>query len=228
VLFITEGDTFGNLSYDKIVRMTQKKILLAGVGIMLVVAGLLMQYSNSPRVISVDEEKVYRDPEGAFILNYPKEFEISGQVKSYTNEWRVDGQTPGLVLAKLSVPKSYGGLNTNFSEAKLVVGWSNDSKAITTCTVSGGNGEGEGDQVIIGRIPFMKFISGGVGAGNFYETTSYRAILDGDCYSLEYTIHSTNIGNYPEEQGVKEFDKSKIVSELEGVVQSFKFLINSD
>ena len=76
--------------------------------------------------------------------------------------------------------------------------------------------------------PFSKFTLNDAGAGNLYETTSYRGLFDGDCYAIEYTIHSTNIGNYSPDQGVKEFDKVKVQEELEKILDSFKFLISSN
>ena len=113
--------------------------------------------------------------------------------------------------------------NTNFSEAKLTVNTSTNPTEIKNCTADLG-----GTEATISGYSFKKYISTDAGAGNFYETTSYKGLLDGDCYRLEYTIHSTNIGNYPPELGIKEFDKAKVQDELERIVQSFKFLINSD
>ena len=76
----------------------------------------------------------------------------------------------------------------------------------------------------IGSMKFTKITLSDAGAGNFYNTTSYRTIYHNQCYAIEYTIHSTNIGNYSPDQGITEFDQTKIVPLLENMVQSFKFL----
>lgn len=113
----------------------------------------------------------------------------------------------GAIVSEINIPKSYMP-KTNFSDAKLTINWSNQPSDIKNC-------HGETN-------------TSDAGAGNFYETTTVKRIYDGDCYSFEYTIHSTNIGNYDPSQGIKEFDKVKIKSDLNGVINSFKYLVNSD
>jgi hypothetical protein len=73
-------------------------------------------------------------------------------------------------------------------------------------------------------IPFTKFTFSDAGAGNLYETTSYRTKRGDECYVVEYTIHSSNIGMYSPDQGIKEFDKDKITKMLDRMVRSFQFL----
>jgi len=62
------------------------------------------------------------------------------------------------------------------------------------------------------------------GAGNIYDTTSYKTIKNNMCYAVEYTVHSTNINNYSPDQNIKEFDKVKIENILNEMVKSFRFL----
>jgi hypothetical protein len=124
-------------------------------------------------------------------------------------------------------------LGTNFRGVKFTIGRSTDAKIIKSCTDTTGvinqeNKEGILIQTTVSGYPFVKFTTAQGAAGNFYETTSYRGIFDGDCYAIEYTIHSTNIGNYSPDQGIKEFDKTKIVTEMENIIKSFKFLISSN
>lgn len=96
---------------------------------------------------------------------------------------------------------------TNFSEADLRVGHS-----------SGGT-----DASCQGTTT-----STDAAAGNRYETTTYKKIYDGDCYIFESVIHSTNLGNYDPSQGIKEFDHDRVKSDLEEIVESFHYLVNSD
>ncbi len=78
--------------------------------------------------------------------------------------------------------------------------------------------------VIIHGITYTKVTYSDAGAGNFYDTTSYRVVRHSQCYAIEYTIHSSNIGNYSPNQGISAFDEWKVQSILEGMVQSFIFL----
>lgn len=144
---------------------------------------------------------------------------------------------------------------TNFSDAKFTISFGANQKSLDNCMIdiqgeswsgykagtkdmeSAGSvwGAGSVDNVSgvkqnqtvkIGGIDFKKFESGGAGAGNFYETTSYRAVRAGQCIAIEYTIHTTNIGAYSPEQNIKEFtieDKAKLKEVLDTITKSVKF-----
>lgn len=174
-------------------------------------------------------ETSYVEKNGTFSFSYNPDFAVADEDENSTTDWRVNNveETQGMILTTVTIPRSFMS-GTNFSEARFTVGRSTDPKAIKSCTVKSAY---EDPMVInqeVSGMPFQRFSSSDAGAGNFYETTSYRAIVDGDCYALEYTIHSTNIGNYPPEQGIKEFDKTQVVKELKSIINSFTFLINSD
>jgi hypothetical protein len=141
-------------------------------------------------------------------------------------DWRLNAKQKGILLARVSIPRAYMP-KTNFSDAYLTIGTSTDPKEIKECT-TGSNGEVKEGTTDISGYAFTRFTTNGAAAGNLYETTSYRGLLDGDCYALEYTTHSTNIANYSSDQGIKAFDKAKIQNEFEKTIQSFKFLMNSD
>ncbi len=123
------------------------------------------------------------------------------------------------VLLELDLPKSFDP-GTNFSEAKLYIKQFTDSAHINNCAAAT-NGEQVVGQASIGGQLFTKLAMSDAGAGNRYDTTSYRSLYDGDCYVLEYVIHSTNIGNYPAESGIKEFDRARVEAILEEVIKSF-------
>jgi hypothetical protein len=78
--------------------------------------------------------------------------------------------------------------------------------------------------VAINGVTFDKFTSSSPGAGNLYDTTSYRLIRDSQCYAIEYTIHSTQLANYPASAGVKAFNSATVTAQLTSIVSSFKFL----
>jgi len=184
---------------------------------------------NSTFIKDVDCTREFKEKNDKFIFNYNpffKAYQPNEDILS--NDWRVNAKAKGLTLAKVLIPKTYVP-NTNFSSATMSIGASTDIKEISSCTSATAlNGEVIKGSTTISGYPFTKFFSTDAGAGNYYETMSYRGLLDGDCYALEYTIHSTNIANYSPEQNIKEFDKEEIENEFESMIQSFKFLVNSD
>jgi hypothetical protein len=175
-----------------------------------------------------DNSLSYTEAAGAYSFNYNSDFVAANGDKKLTSSWNAFPVGKGVVLSTLTIPKSYQP-NTNFSDAKLTIARSSDTNAIKSCAVIPANSAGQdGGGATIAGYPFKKMIFSDAGAGNFYNTTSYRGILDGDCYVIEYTIHSTNIQNYPPEQGIKEFDKSKIEAEMEKIISSLHFQLASD
>lgn len=124
----------------------------------------------------------------------------------YREGWNVTGRD-GATLATVGVPREYLP-GTNFSDAVLTVNWSNASAEITNCSGTATSSE--------------------AAAGNRYDTTTVKKIYDGDCYTFEHTIHYGNIQNYDPNQGVTEFDQAKLKRELDNVVESFRYLVNSD
>jgi len=173
--------------------------------------------------------ETFTEANNKFTLSYNtlfKAYEPNPEQNVPNLEWRLDAKQKGMLLARVSIPKVYMP-NTNFSNAYLTVGASTVPKEITSCTNPGSGEVKEGMKDISG-YPFTRFAKNGAAAGNLYETVSYRGLLDGDCYALEYTIHSTNIANYSPDQNIKEFDKAKVQNEFEKIIASFKFLVNSD
>ncbi len=183
--------------------------------------------SKSTFVKSPNCTENFTEANGRFSLSYNSFFKFYDGKNSGAKDWRLDAKQDGILLAQIIIPRTYMP-STNFSDAKLTIGVSTNPEAIKSCASDMSNGEVNGGAKTISGYPFSKLLLSDAGAGNFYETTSYRGLLDGDCYVLEYTIHSTNIANYSPEQGVKEFDKTKIQNEMETIINSFKFLVNSD
>jgi len=169
-----------------------------------------------------DGMNVFRDRSGIFSFVFPGEVKISGGELGYTQTWRVDGATSGQVLSIATLPRDYIPEKTNFSEAKFVVGTSADPEALSSCLLAS-EGEEKIGLVEINGVSFSKFHFTGAGAGNFYDTMSYRTIKENQCYAAEYTVHSTNIGNYSPDQGVKEFNKEKVGQIMEGIVSTLSF-----
>lgn len=171
--------------------------------------------------------KKYTDPSGSVSVNYPSFAEVKTVASTPTQEWKVDAtKANGTLLADIRIPKTYM-TGTNFSDARFTIGRSADAGEITNCTAVQDNFSNRTGMIING-YPFIRMTTSDAGAGNRYDTTSYHGIFDGDCYVIEYTIHSTNLANYPKSQGIKEFNKEQIESLLEDMRLSVKFLISSD
>jgi hypothetical protein len=81
-----------------------------------------------------------------------------------------------------------------------------------------------GATTTINGVMFTIFKSASAGAGNFYDTTSYRTIHLGSCFAVEYTVHSNQIANYPSSYNLQPFDENKVTAVLDLMVGTFKFL----
>ena len=153
-----------------------------------------------------------------FTFTYPADAIVA--VSSATM-WRNNTQEIGTTLAEVTIPDTVEP-KTNFRGARFTVGMSNESNAIRDCLIPT-NGERAKGTVVIDGVTFNKITLTDAGAGNYYDTTSYRAMHNNNCYAIEYTIHSTNLRNY-DPGTVSEFDTQAIVKTLEQMVQSFKFI----
>lgn len=76
----------------------------------------------------------------------------------------------------------------------------------------------------INGIDFTIFAFADAGAGNYYETTSYRTLHAGKCYAVEYTVHSGQIANYPSSYKLQPFNKEQINSVMQRIVGTFTFM----
>ncbi len=164
---------------------------------------------------------------GGFSIAYPIDFPI---IDSYSaapsTDWRAGANgTPGITYFTLTIPSAFEP-QTNFADAKLTVGGSAAQAAVANCLAldpTGGPAMAT-SSVTINGIQFTVFKSSDVGAGNIYETTSYRTMHAGECYAVEYTIHSSEIGNYPPQYNLQQFDESQLTDVLDRIVGTFKFM----
>jgi hypothetical protein len=179
---------------------------------------------NSPMPsASVNGMSTFTDSLKTFSFMYPSAFSVSGGELGYTQAWRQGATTSGMVLAALTIPQTFEP-QTNFADATFTVGVSSDPGAVASCLSAGSGNPVQTNTTVVNGIPLTKIILGDAGAGNYYETTSYRTVKGGQCYAIEYTIHSTNIANYPASAHIASFDQARIRSVLDAMAQSFKFL----
>ena len=163
---------------------------------------------------------------GGFSIAYPLDFDTQDNYSTApSTDWRLNASASGIKYFTLTVPRAFEP-QTNFVDATLTVGASGNAAAIAQCLTpdpSGGPATATSSATING-IGFTVFNSTGAGAGNYYETTSYRTLHAGKCYAVEYTIHSGQIANYPASYGLQPFNEKQINSVMQNIVGTFKFL----
>jgi hypothetical protein len=162
---------------------------------------------------------------GEFSIAYPIDF---GTQDNYTatpsTNWRNGATSTGTVFFTLTIPKAFEP-QTNLADVTLRVGSSKETNAVTQClNVDPNSGETMATSTAtINGVSFTVFHASDAGAGNFYQTTSYRTIHAGQCYAIEYTIHSGNIENYPASYNLQPFDQAKIDSLMQAIIGTFQF-----
>jgi hypothetical protein len=225
--------------------MNRKQIVIGIIAIIIVFIGVLVIRSSNNRspvgvtdstssssttdIPSVAGEDSREFVDSRFTFIYPKEFSVTGSPNVKTKSWRINATTTGFQIAVVTIPRSYMP-GTNFSDAKFTVGVSTDKAELsgTGCPAGVSFSEAGGATAVsIHGQAFTKIVRTEAAAGNIYETTSYFTVQNGGCYAIEYTIHSTNIGNYPAGT-VTAFDKTKVTDILDNIVRSFTFTTNSD
>ncbi len=165
----------------------------------------------------------YTDATKLFSFSYPSQFTLSGGSVGYSQDWMQEATTSGMLLAKVAVPGSYQP-NTNFADSQFTVGVSADPSAVAGCATQEGVNAASSTKVTINNTPYTKLQYAGAAAGNRYDTTSYRTLRDGECYAIEYVIHSLSIGNFPPGSGIEPFDQTTVQNTFDTMARSFRFL----
>ncbi len=162
---------------------------------------------------------------GGFSLAYPIDFDAQDVYASApTTAWRTGVTSTGSLFFTLAIPRAFEP-QSNFAGATLTIGSSRSSEAIAHCmdaAPTGIPGTATSTATVNGTA-FTVFRSGDAGAGNYYETTSYRTMHAGQCYAVEYTVHSTQIANYPSSYNLQAFDQAKVDSLMQTIIGTFTF-----
>jgi hypothetical protein len=190
----------------------------------------------SPYYENVAEWQTDTRDDAGFAISYPVDFSTDDNYSMTPSaDWNMQANgNQGISLFTLTIPKLFEP-QTNFADATLTVGRSNDHDALVGCLVStfsaaspmmgepGDFPNQASSTVMINGTAFTVFSSTGAGAGNFYETTDYRALHAGQCYAIEYTIHSSDLGNWPSSYNLQPFNKGMLTDVLNRIVGTFKF-----
>jgi hypothetical protein len=165
------------------------------------------------------------ESQAGFSIAYPLDFQINENMTATpSTDWRVGANgEPGVKVFTLTVPRTFEP-QTNFVDATLTVGYSKSSQAIADCLRADMGSMTATSTATINSTLFKVFSSSDVGAGNIYKTTSYRAMHAGACYAVEYTVHSSELANYPASYGLTQYSDQTIDQVLDRVVGTFRFL----
>lgn len=166
---------------------------------------------------------MFTDQADTYSFDFPSDLSVTGGGGGYTQSWMVNATTSGMILSQIKVPQSYA-TGTNFVDAKFTVGTSADPSAVALCETGTAKGGHMGSTTVatIGGLDFTAFHTSSAGAGNYYDTTSYRISRNSQCYAIEYTIHYANIKNFPA-KSVKQFDEAALSATLDAIARSFSF-----
>lgn len=113
--------------------------------------------------------------------------------------------------------------DTNLLDACVTVGADSSQAARATCREARDPREDTTGQQEISGILFTRINRGGVATGHVYEVTSYRASHSGACYEITLFLHYIDPGVYGTET-VSRFDEQAVMSRLEQILHSFRFL----
>jgi hypothetical protein len=164
---------------------------------------------------------------GGFSIAYPIDFPTQDNYTlAQSTDWRVNANgASGIQYFTLSIPSAFEP-QTNFAGATLTVGASANAAAVANCLVAdpGDGPASTTSTVMINGIAFTVFQSSSAGAGSLYQTTSYRTTHAGECYAVEYTIHSSQIGNYPPQYNLQPYNQAQATDVLDRIVGTFKFM----
>ena len=160
---------------------------------------------------------LYRDPLYGFGLYYPA-----------TSALAAAGFEGSLVLAKTPVvavalnPDLFQG--TNLRDAGIYVGATTTAAIVAGClepAASAGETLATSSAEING-ISFAQFDSSSAGAGNIYDTKSYRTVSHGACLEFDEVLHSMQLGNFPKNTVVA-FDAAHYSGILDAMLQTIDF-----
>lgn len=192
--------------------MCMKKIYILALAAILLGAGCnpTTPGPHTPPVQTVKNTSTYHNGTYGFSFLYPNDFVF------------VTPAYPTLEdkIAQLQTPRdAYP--HTNFGDAAFSVS-AVYAKSMADCLKNQMGMQFNKTHTINGQ-EFYSTTSSDAGAGNVYESKVYRTLAGNQtCVEFQETIHTTNIGNYPEGT-VTEVQKNPIWEKLDAIAESFTF-----
>jgi hypothetical protein len=159
--------------------------------------------------------QTYTNSTYGFTFQYP--LNVAFQTPRYAN---LNDKIAELGIARADYP------NTNFGDAAFSVSASYEkTEAACLAATPPEGGDGFKTQVSVNGTNFYTTKGSGVGAGNIYQTTTYRTFLtlsgSATCLELNETIHTSNIENYPTGT-VTAVDTAAVQARLDAILNTFK------
>jgi hypothetical protein len=157
--------------------------------------------------------QLYKNKNYNFEFNYPSNFSFETATYGGLSE-----QIVQLAPDTNNYPK------TNYVDSAITVsvGFAKDAAA---CLINPNDNKPlTQTQTINGQVFYVGNTTG-AGAGNFYSSTIYRVLRQTWCTEISLTVHTGNIGNYPEGT-VTEVDQTKPMADLQEILSTFKFTDN--
>jgi hypothetical protein len=175
----------------------------------------IMEVAINP-IGTANQYFTHSDPLGRFTLSFSDEFSYANYLGAQVYKFR-----PELVLQYIDI-RQY--IPTNLSESYFLIGISDDSQQIATCTelASIAGLETNIGEVNINGISYTRSEVQSAAAGNIYEVIYHRTVQEGHCYEVIYFMHYGNIGNYVPGE-VKEFDRAELLQNFEDILATVKF-----
>ncbi|HET6527521.1 MAG TPA: hypothetical protein VFG39_02100 [Balneolaceae bacterium] len=168
-------------------------------------------------------EPYFFDKQSRLSITYSPHLKLTHKSVADTVGWSYLSQKPGYLAAQFRLSQSFQP-KTNFSEATVTLGWSDNPQQTQSCFKLPSRYIFEADTIQKDGESFRYVRFGEAGAGNFYLITQYRARKWNRCYSIESVVHSTNIHNYPSKSGITEFDSLKVHKVLQSVIEGLTFI----
>ncbi|MFZ2803921.1 MAG: hypothetical protein WA001_01735 [Patescibacteria group bacterium] len=175
---------------------------------------------------NVDAWQQDQRTDAGFSIKSPIDFPVDDNFgNTPATDWRMDSNNaPGIDVLNLTIPKAFEP-QTNFDEARMTIGRSANDIAVHDCLIPDVSDAPNADvsTTTINGTMFTIFHAGDAGLGNRYDLTSYRTLHDGQCYAIEFSVHSSVLENYPPEYGLMEFDETRLDNLFTLIMGTFKF-----
>jgi hypothetical protein len=189
-----------------------KKIFLTALLTLFITGCGQTQQTQTPSPSSTSNFQTYRNQTYGFVFEYPND--MSFVTPNYAN---LEDKVVQVQTNRNLYPK------TNFGDAAFSVStvYAKNLQECLKSPVVESTGGFKNKQNING-VDFYMATSTGAGAGNFYESKTYRGLVGGQlCVELNETVHTSNIGNY-EPGTVTEVPKQPLWDRLDQILKTFK------
>lgn len=168
---------------------------------------------NPPGAASQTFNYVSRD--GSLSFSYPDDFAPVRFTEMYMYKF-----APELTLQFMDTNSM---TNTNLLEAYFLFSTSSDADAAENCfqpPAWAEQSEQAAGEVMVNGIQFVRSKFGGAATGNVHEREIYRTIHNQVCYEVSFMLHYVDVGMFPPEMNVTEFDRAALMQRFETILST--------